>query len=397
MHRLLAVAALIGFCFCCVAQTGSHPAAADVALSEGVQALRNNDPVAAVAAFETLTRLRPQFAEGYLNLGLALEQVQDYRRAVAALSKAVSLKPTVHGGNLFLGIAQYQLNDYAKAEKALRLAVKQAPKDPKTLMWLGIDQIALDQNDAAAATLDAAAALAPNDIDILYHRGRAHLLVSKASYAAMFALAPESYRVHEVLGQADAEADRTSDAIGEYKLAIERAPRQTGLHEELGDLYWVDGKMDLADAAYLQELAVDKNSITTLYKLGSLRVIVGKPQDAIPYLKQTIAQDPSFENAYYYLGRAQADTGQYDQGIANLQHATVAPNDDTLNSLAYYQLSRVYRRLRRTDEANIALAEFRRLRDAKDRQQQEKRNEKINRRSQLPKEEQVPSIADPAQ
>ncbi|MDP9052334.1 MAG: tetratricopeptide repeat protein [Acidobacteriota bacterium] len=395
IQRYAALIAVASFACAVVAQGPGATAAADAALSRGGQALRANQPAQAVIEFTTLTHLRPQLAEAYLNLGLALEQTEDFRAAAGALSKAISLKPTIRGANLFLGIADYQLNSFSSAEQALLREVHLSPKDPKALMWLGIAQLAQGHDESAAASLDAAATLSPKDPDILYHRGRAHLLVSKSSYAQMFALEPDSYRVHEVLGQADAEADRTPDAIGEYKLAIDRAPTKQGLHEELADLYWVSGKMDLADAAYVEELAIDKNSTTTLYKLGSLRVIVGQPQQALPMLEQTIKLEPAFESAYYYLGRAQIEVGQDATGIANLLRASAAKGDTTLNTLAFYQLARVYRRLHRTDEANAALTQFRTLRDEAEKVQADKRDSAIDKHRQLPREEPIPTEGEP--
>jgi len=106
--------------------------------------------------------------------------------------------------------------------------------------------LAAEKPEQAAKSLDRAAELNPNDSDILYHRSRAHLLVSKDSYARMFKIDPHSWRVDQVLAQADAEADRYEDAIAEYLSAIQLAPNQPGLHEELGTEYRKAGKMDKA-------------------------------------------------------------------------------------------------------------------------------------------------------
>ena len=378
-----------------LAQAGSRAAAsvssaADESMATGAGALRAGDLARAVAAFTAATQQRPQFAEAYLDLGLALEQSMAYPEAVTALEKARHLKPTLRGANLFLGIAEYQMNELAQAEEALKREIKLSPQDAKALMWLGVVQVASDQPVKAVASLDAAAILAPQDPDILYHRGRAHLLVSKASYEEMFRLAPDSYRVHEVLGQADAEAERTLDAIVEYKLAIERAPRHAGLHEELGDLYWASGSTELADKAYEQELALDPYSFPSTYKLGALRVIVGKADGGLPLLERAQKLDPNFETTYYYLGRAQVDAGQTDAGIANLVRASKAQGDSTLNTLAFYQLSRAYRRLHRTGDADTALAQFRALRAQKDETQAAKRAARIESHRLLPAEEKIP-------
>src|ERR1700734_461826 len=124
-------------------------------------------------------------------------------------------------------------------------------------MWLGVVDFAQNHTEAAAASPDKHATLAANNPDLLYHRARAHLLISKASYAAMFKISPDSWRVHEVLGQADAEAFRTDDAISEFRLALHTAPHEPGLNEELGDACWTADKLQEADDAYSEEIKID--------------------------------------------------------------------------------------------------------------------------------------------
>ena len=86
-----------------------------------------------------------------------------------------------------------------------------------------------------------------------------------------------------------------------------------------------------------------------------------------------------FESTYYYLGRAQVDPAQDAAGIANLQSPSIARGDTTLNTLLFYQLARVYRRMHRMDEANAVLAQFRTLRDAAEKMQADKRASKQDR------------------
>ena len=384
------------------AQTGNSPAAsgrsvtavsADAALEEGVGLLRAGNAVQAVESFRKATVLRPSFPEAWLNLGLALQQTGNSSGALVALQKAIGLKPNLRGAHLFLGILHYKANHFEQAETALRKETELSPKDAKAWMWLGVDELAEAHPSDAAASLDIAARLTPDDVDVLYHRGRAHSLVSQDSYQKMFKLDPESFRVHQVLAQADAEADRTTEAISEYQLAVQRAPREPGLHEALGDLYWTDGKMELAAPEYLTELSVDANNVTANYKLGGMRVIGGDPAGALEPLQRTLALDPSFYKAYYYLGRAYVDLGKDAEGISNLERACNAPADETLNTLAWYQLVRVYRRAHRTADADAALSHFRELRARLNARRQAKRTAQIDRHSDLPVPEQVPAAS----
>src|SRR5260370_16074205 len=162
------------------------------------------------------------------------------------------------GGTIFfLPRHIYRMTEYGPAVAALRLEIKLNPADHKAWMWLGVVELAQEQPEEATVALDKAAKLAPNDVDILYHRGHAHLLVSKLSYERMLHADPDSWRVRQVLAQADAEADRDMDAVSEYQAAIKAAPQQPGLHEELGTEYWKMNKIEEAEGEYKRELAID--------------------------------------------------------------------------------------------------------------------------------------------
>lgn len=362
----------------------------DALFNQGNAAMRNGNFADAADAYRRVTELRPAFPEGYFSLGLALEQSHQYADAVTALKKARTLKPALKGVNLFLGIACYRLNDFASAEQALARQTEQEPKNAAGWMWLGVVDLAADKIDAAAAALDKAAVLDPRNPDIEYHRGRAHLLISKSAYQAMFEAAPDSWRVHEVLGQADAEAYRTEDAIGEFRLALRSAPNEPGLHEQLGDALWTDGKLQEADDAYNEELKIDPSSAVTMYKLGSLRVIRDDAAAGVPLLRSALGLDATLVDAHYYLGRGEAALGHDDAAIEQFRLAANGKGDEELRMMSWYQLASLYRRLHRTEDASEALATFRQMKTAKDQRQQTKFENQRHDRQELPHRELVP-------
>jgi tetratricopeptide (TPR) repeat protein len=285
---------------------------------------------------------------------------------------------------LFLGVAYYDLDEYNKAREALKRELKLNPRDSQVLMWMGVVDLAANDPEAAVRSLDKAAELAPKDVDILFHRGRAHLLVSESSYQRMYQSEPNSWRVHEVLAQAYATGDRQVDAIAEYNEAIRLAPRETGLHLELGDVYYAASQPENAEAEYAAELKLDPNSIAAMYKLGSLR---GKAGEAIQLLQAALAKDPAFADAYYYLGRAQDATGDQEKSVLALKRAIECkPSNDTLQR-SYYQLSRVYRKLHQDNEAKLALARFQELKQQSDADQQKNLRDRMKRQERRNQEQ----------
>jgi tetratricopeptide (TPR) repeat protein len=374
------------------AQTGD----AKSVFALGNAAMRRGDGAEAVLDFQRLLQLQPGSAEGYFNLGLALEATGQLDESLASFQKAGSLEPGLRGVRLFTGIVNYKRNRLSAAHADLTRATQLEPKNAVAWMWLGIVELAQDQPEAAASKLDKAAALDPGNVDILYHRGRAHLLVSKQSYSAMFKLGPDSWRVHEVLGQADAEAFRTDDAVNEFRLALRTAPLEPGLHEELGDACWTAGKLQEADEAYAEETKIDPANAVALYKLGSLRVT--RREDTaggVELLERALRLDPSISDAHYYLGKGEAELGKTDQAIEQFRLATNPQGAEELRIMSWYQLATIYRNLHRSQEAGEALATFRQMKSARDERQSSKFQDQGKRRDQLPQQETIPDATDP--
>jgi tetratricopeptide (TPR) repeat protein len=360
-------------------------------LQQGTSAMRRGDTTEAIRDFTQFTQRQPSSAPGYFNLGLALEQGGQPEAALAALDKARSLQPSLRGIPLFTGIANYRLNRFSEAHDALSEATRLEPKNAIAWMWLGIVELAREHPELAVAALDKAAQLDPTNLDILYHRGRAHLLVAKQSYSAMFKLDPNSWRVHEVVGQADAEAFRFDNAIDEFTLAVQAAPQEPGLHEELGDAYWASYKLQQADDAYAAEIKIDPGNTAALYKLGSLRVTRNDASSGLPLLQRALADDPQLSDAHYYLGKAEATLGNDEEAIEQYKLATVDKNAEELRIMSWYQLAMLYRKEHRAPEAGEAMMRFRQMKAARDQRQQTHFQDTERRREQLPVQEAIPA------
>jgi tetratricopeptide (TPR) repeat protein len=338
----------------------------------------------AVEDYTRVTHALPQFAGGYFNLGLALQQAGKLDDASRALHKSLELKPGLRGANLFLGLIAYRQNHFKDAETLLERETRIDPQNAKAFMWLGVCFLAQGDAQAAIPPLDKAYALDPTNQDIRYHRGHAYLLVANASYAAMFKLNHDSMRVHQVLGEAYAKSFRTQQAISEFELATEMAPHQPGLHEELADQYWVAGNVDKAEAAYREELQIDPYSATTMYKLGSLLVINRNPAQGVALLRDCLRADPSLNDAHYYLGSGLMNLGQSQQAVLEFKQAIAADPSNKRAISSYYKLAMLYRTLRDTQASQQAMQGFLRLKSQAAAQKTQESAQIVRDRSALP-------------
>lgn len=331
---------------------------------QATAAMREGHLDEASEGFAAIVKETPNFAEAHLNLGLVLQEQNKFDEAIASLQKALVLKPRLRGANLFLGVALFRLNQLDKAVVAIQKETTAYPKDPAAWMWLGVVRLTQEKPEEAAEALDKAAKLAPDDMDILYHRGHAHLLVSKNSYGRMFKIDSHSWRVHQVIAQANAEADRHVDAVAEYQAAIKLAPTQPGLHEELGSEFRNLGKMQEAEEAFLRELEIDPSDALAKYKLGVLTVEKGDGAKGKDLIEAALREKPGLLHVDYNLGRAEMLLGNDATAAQRLERATSAPGSDPeVVQQAWYQLGIVYRRLHRVGDAQKAMGTFQKLKD----------------------------------
>lgn len=330
---------------------------------QATESMRAGDLNAAAAGFAAVIKQQPAFAEAYFNLGLVREEQGSLDAAVASFQKALALKPHLHGANLFLGIVEYRLNHLEEAHAAVAKETLAYPKDASAWMWLGIVCLTQEHAEEAADALDKAAKLKPGDQDILYHRGRAHLLVSKDSYAEMYKLDSKSWLVHRVLAQANAEAERHTDAITEYEAAIKLAPNQPGLHEELGSEYRAVNKIPEAEAALQRELQIDPYNVLARYKLGAIEVEKGDGAKGKELIEAAQREKPNLVHLDYNLGRAEMLLGNDEAATTHFEKSVKTDSDPEVVEQAWYQLGTCYRRLRRMDEARNAMATYQQLKD----------------------------------
>jgi hypothetical protein len=99
--------------------------------------------------------------------------------------------------------------------------------------------------------------------------------------------------------------------IRQLELAILDNP-SSGNYEELGDLYFDDGKLVQARAAYDKAIAARSTTPDCFYRRGMCALLLGDSQAALPDLERVIQPDPGhdFHRGAGLLATAYARTGQ---------------------------------------------------------------------------------------
>jgi tetratricopeptide (TPR) repeat protein len=162
-------------------------------------------------------------------------------------------------------------------------------------------------------------------------------------------------------------------------------PSEPGLNEELADIYWKQNQLEKAEAAFEDELKIDPESISSLYKLAVVSLERSKPEATVSLLSQVLHQFPDYRDAHYQRGRAEAQLGQVNNAIDDFK-AEVAKGDGADGESvrqSYYQLAQLYRRAQQPEESKAALDSFLRLKQQEEAAQSQKLQDKLKRSSEV--------------
>ena len=175
----------------------------------------------------------------------------------------------------------------------------------------------------------------------------------------LVAIAPDSYHVHQLLGELYADREEDEKAISEYRTVAVAQPDLPGTHYWLGHLYWKHGKADDALRELTRELELNPLHPEANGELGAVLVAQGHAKEAIPHLQSAIRGKPELWHAYWQLGCAYANEENYPQAEAMLQKALAHDPDGSV----HYQLGMVLRAEGKTAQAAQAFAEVRAIKD----------------------------------
>ena len=311
--------------------------------------------------FQSAVKAGPDNPEALMAFGVAELRLGKPEAASDLLTRAVALSPGLEGANLFLGISFAQMHRVDEAVAALHREIALNPKSAQAEMWLGVVELQDGHPERATEPLDRAAELAPNDLNILEYRGKAHSDVAFASYARMAAIDPHSWHVHKVQGQMYAKQNQHKEAIAEFQEAIKQMPNNSDLYEELAGEYRKSSALDLAQQAYAKELELSPNNPIAMYNLAKIDIETNRTQEGLQLLHKVVSNYENVPATYFYLGLGEFDSGQTKDALVALEKARDMHPEPELAPRIEYELSRVYRKLGRVEEANKAVREYSRL------------------------------------
>ena len=181
----------------------------------------------------------------------------------------------------------------------------------------------------------------------LYWRARSFEKLATAAYLRLYHADPNSYRVHQLLGDLEAAKNNDPGAIEEYRVAVAMRPSLPNLHYSLGHVLWKELKMAEARMEFEAELALNQRHSGALHDLGNTYLLEHQPEQALAYLRRALEVDPDDPDLHRDLGTAYADLQDYSKAQAEFKTALPGDHDGSV----HYQLARVYQALGQKQDA----------------------------------------------
>jgi tetratricopeptide (TPR) repeat protein len=307
--------------------------------------------------------------------GLSIAEAR-YDEATRELDAALKLEPDNPDIRTDAAIAWLHVGDVKKAQQLARSVVAANPRNARAQNVLG--RIDLYRADFPAAITDLQAAVAlDDDFETSYFLGIAYLKAKRTADAQQWfqhlqEKMGDSAALHVLIGRAYSISHLPEPAVAEFRKAIELDPKYPRAHALLGysilDLRFEEGYPQ-ARLQFERELKLHPDDYNSLLLLGISTVALRDYPAAEAALLHASRLRPQESFAYLYLGETYTETKRLPQAVEVLEkYIRLVPDPQAVPrdvSRAYYLLGQDLRRLGRVEEAQKALANSQRYREAK--------------------------------
>lgn len=322
-------------------------------LQAGIDADKQRHFDVAIAEFKKVTDLEPNLPEGFVNLGQAYMESQDYGAAITPLKRAVQLAPDLAAAHQLLGYALLSQGYNAEAISHLEKVQEQTA--------LGIAQIGAGQLRQAVENLQAALAKHPNDPDLLYYLGRASGLLSKQSMDTLLAAYPDSARAHQAMAENYFVLRQMPQAEKEFREALRLRPDTPELHLELGLVYAGSSQWPKAEEEFRAQTKLEPGNAEAAYRLGTALLQQGKAREARVELERSNRLQPDMPETLYSLGKASALAGDSAAAEKAWTKLLSIEAQSPLAAQTHFALAGLYRKQGKAADAERETQEFQKL------------------------------------
>ena len=315
-------------------------------------------------------------ALGLRQLGNLSVSEARYDEATRELDEALKFAPDDADTMADAAIATFRAGDVKKARRLAQSVVAANPRHARAQNVLGRIDLYRGDFDAAIRELQASVAV-DEDFETSYFLGIAYLKAKRLTDAQQWFrhlqdTMGDSGALHVLIGRAYSIGHFPEPAVAEFRKAIQLEPKYPRAHALLGYAileFRGDEAYPQARLEFERELKLHPDDYNALLLLGLSAVALRDFRVAEAALVHANRLRPKESFAYLYLGETYSQTKRFAQAVEVLEkYIRLVPDPESVArdvSRAYYLLGQNLRRLGRVEEAQKALANSQRYREAK--------------------------------
>jgi protein O-GlcNAc transferase len=259
-------------------------------------------------------------------LGIVAGQRGDYREGVRILTEALKIRPNAADGFINLGRMQAELKDYADAGASYRKALSFNPNHPLAHNNFSIILRRLGNCEEALSHCDTAIALAPDYAEAWNNRGNALFDLGRndealESYDRALALAPGLAEAMLGRGNVLLARERFEEALASYDKALVTRQDNADCHAGRGFALQRLKRFEEAAASFERALALNPDDGAAWFSRAVVLQQLRRFADAAASCDRALAIKPDWAEAYYGRGCALQALKRFDDALADFDTA----------------------------------------------------------------------------
>jgi tetratricopeptide (TPR) repeat protein len=324
----------------------STPHDVDALVFKGEIQLRQNDAAGAVESLQSALKNDSNSAVAHYQLGLAYEQQRDVHRAEPEWREAVRIKPDMTEAQRKIAGLEISRGEVDAVTQTAEQIIQAQPYSPDGFLIRSLAELARQRYAAAEKDAEEARNRAPESFAPYFQLGniqlsQKHFPEAEQFYQQALDKDPSSPDSLSGLMNTYVAQKQYDKAITAANTQIAKSPNTSNFYDLLGTALF-DGKKDYAgaEAALRKAIALDKNNVDALEKLGKVQIHEGSVDQGLATYLQAAKDNPNAVGFYILAGELYETKQNWDQARAMYQQAlSVSPDHPVAsNNLAYVLL-----------------------------------------------------------
>lgn len=161
---------------------------------------------------------------------------------------------------------------------------------------------------------------------------------SESLFRHALAATKNNAKAHQILGFALAGKGQQDDAVREFQIALQLAPKLHGAHNDLGVILQSRGQTNEALAHYQAAVRLRPQNATFQVNLGLLLDRMGRSAEAATCFTEAVRLEPQNAHYYYFRGGALQNQGRSAEALQDFREAARLSPDEVEIALSLCRL-----------------------------------------------------------